>query len=318
MWTTYETDRRGPKAWALLSSMGRGDGQMAGVLSLIGGAVIIASFALAWLIATLGLAGLSDRTNLEQVYEPPALTPLKWLLDQRDVRASTLFGAPPQAEGFHVLGTDGAGRDILSLLVLGTRTYLVPGLLAVSIALGLGILLGTIHGHYGGYAAKAVSWFVKTVHSVPKLLLLLVIGAVTDFDVKWLMFGLGFAGAPRVTEMVAARIASLRRADFIEAAREAGLREWVIVAKHVLWYNCRHLLVIQASFFMAEAILMETTLSYLNSGAQGLSWGRMVQHGSNDLFQGIYWTSAAPAAAVVTTILGFYLLGDGLNRIQQS
>ncbi|MDH5730208.1 MAG: ABC transporter permease subunit, partial [Gammaproteobacteria bacterium] len=105
--------------------------------------------------------------------------------------------------------------------------------------------------------------------------------------------------------------------NFIESSIAMGLPTHLIIFKHILWYNCRSILIIQATLGMGEAILMETSLSYLGFGVQEPtpSWGNMVQAGSNYLMQGNFWPSTAPALAIMFTILGFYLLGDALNHI---
>jgi len=117
--------------------------------------------------------------------------------------------------------------------------------------------------------------------------------------------------------LVAGKIRFLRQKNFIEAAHVLGLPTHVIVLKHILWHHCTPLLVIQATLGMGEAILIETSLSYLGFGVQEPtpSWGNMVQAGANYFFQGKFWPSTAPALAILSTILGFHLLGDGLNSI---
>jgi ABC-type dipeptide/oligopeptide/nickel transport system permease subunit len=117
--------------------------------------------------------------------------------------------------------------------------------------------------------------------------------------------------------LIAGKIAFLRQKSFIEAAHALGLPARAVILKHILWLNCRALLVIQATLGMAEAILVETSLSYLGFGVQEPtpSWGNMVQAGANYFLQGNFWPSTAPALAILATILGFQLLGDGLNKL---
>src|SRR5438094_364264 len=119
-----------------------------------------------------------------------------------------------------------------------------------------------------------------------------------------------------VANLIAVKIAFLRQKSFIEAAHALGLPAHAVILKHILWLNCRALLVIQATLGMAEAILVETSLSYLGFGVQEPtpSWGNMVQAGANYFLQGNFWPSTAPALAILATILGFQLLGDGLNN----
>jgi len=131
------------------------------------------------------------------------------------------------------------------------------------------------------------------------------------------MVVVGITGMPVIANLIAGKIAFLRQKSFIEAAHALGLPAHTVILKHILWFNCRALLVIQATLGMAEAILVETSLSYLGFGVQEPtpSWGNMVQAGANYFLQGNFWPSTAPALAILATILGFQLLGDGLNNL---
>jgi len=131
------------------------------------------------------------------------------------------------------------------------------------------------------------------------------------------MVVVGVTGVPAVASLIAGKIGFLRQKNFIEAAHVLGLPSRVILLKHILWHHCMPLLVIQATIGMGEAILIETSLSYLGFGVQEPtpSWGNMVQAGANYFFQGKFWPSTAPALSILFTILGFHLLGDGLNGI---
>jgi peptide/nickel transport system permease protein len=127
----------------------------------------------------------------------------------------------------------------------------------------------------------------------------------------------GLTNVPVVSSLIKGKIQFLKQKNFIEADMALGLPARTIILKHILWHNCRTLLIIQATLGMAEAILMETSLSYLGFGVQEPtpSWGNMVQAGANYFMQGKFWPSTAPALAILFTILGFHLLGDGLNNI---
>ena len=224
--------------------------------------------------------------------------------------------APPGTEGF-LLGSDYMGRDILSRLILGIQAYFLPGLLGISIALCGGVLLGVLAGYRGGYAETAITYFTNLVDSFPRLVLILLVIAAFKPDIYYIMMVMGITGIPAVSNVIAAKIRMLAQKNFIEAAIALGLHTRVIILKHILWYNCRALLIIQATLGMGEAILLETSLSYLGFGVQEPtpSWGNMVQSGANYFMQGNFWPSTAPALAILFTILGFNLLGDGLNNM---
>ena len=227
-----------------------------------------------------------------------------------------LLLAPPLSEGY-LLGTDFMGRDILTRLIMGIQAYFLPGLLAISISLSVGIVLGVLSGYRGGRAETIITYFTNLVDSFPRLILILLVVAAFKPDIYYIMVVMGISGVPTVATAIANKIRFLTQKNFIEAAIALGLPTRVIILKHILWYNCRSLLIIQATLGMGEAILLETSLSYLGFGVQEpvASWGNMVQSGANYFLQGNFWPSTAPALAILFTILGFNLLGDGLNNI---
>jgi len=235
--------------------------------------------------------------------------------DPQEIRIDMLM-SPPGTSG-HLLGTDFMGRDILSRLILGIQAYFLPGLLAISIALVFGSLLGVLSGYWGGVMDTAATYFANLVDSFPRLVIILLIVAAFKPDIYYIMVVVGITNIPVVALLIKGKIQSLRQKNFIEAATALGLRSRTIIVKHILWYNCRSVLIIQATLGMAEAILIESSLSYLGFGVQEPtpSWGNMVQAGSNYLMQGQFWSSTAPAMAIMFAILGFHLLGDGLNNM---
>lgn len=227
-----------------------------------------------------------------------------------------LMMAPPASEGY-MLGTDFMGRDIQSRLIVGIQAYFLPGLLAVFISLSGGIVLGVLSGYWGGKLEIVITYITNLVDSFPRLVLILLVIAAFKPDIYYIMVVMGITGVPTVATAIANKIRFLKQKNFIEAAIALGLKPRVIILKHILWYNCRAVLIIQATLGMGEAILLETSLSYLGFGVQEPvpSWGNMVQSGSNYFLQGNFWPSTAPALAILFTILGFNLLGDGLNNI---
>jgi len=233
-----------------------------------------------------------------------------------DVIDLELMLAGPGTPG-HVLGTDFMGRDMLSRLIVGIQAYFLPGLLAILIALFFGTLLGVLAGYRGGKFDTAITYFTNLVDSFPRLVLILLVIAAFKPDIYYIMLVVGLTNVPVVASLIKGKIQFLKQKNFIEADIALGLPTATIILKHILWHNCRSLLIIQATLGMAEAILMETSLSYLGFGVQEPtpSWGNMVQVGANYFMQGKFWPSTAPALAILFTILGFHLLGDGLNNI---
>jgi peptide/nickel transport system permease protein len=224
--------------------------------------------------------------------------------------------APPGTAG-HPLGTDFMGRDMLSRLIVGIQAYFLPGLLAIFVALVLGTLFGVLAGYRGGRFDTVITYVNNLVDSFPRLVLILLVIAAFKPDIYYIMLVVGFTNVPVVASLIKGKVLFLRQKNFIEADIALGVPTGTIILKHILWHNCRALLIIQATLGMAEAILMETSLSYLGFGVQEPlpSWGNMVQSGANYFMQGKFWPSTAPALAILFTILGFHLLGDGLNNI---
>jgi peptide/nickel transport system permease protein len=321
--TTYR-QRATRGAWGRLVLSGR----LGGVVNVVLGSVMVLIIALPYLAGRTGLVELSDRSVTAEAASPPDWQWLAGWLDKREKQAPSetrsIFagvgsaGARGQAGAdrmAHPLGTDSAGRDILHMILIGAENAFLPGLYSVVLSISLGCLFGILLGYYGGWRGSIVSAIIKVVHSIPRLFLLLVVGAASNFDIYWIMTALGIVSFPKISETIAGKILSLQRQEFITAAREVGMKDRTILLKHILWYNCRHILFIQATFGMADAVLTETTLSYLGFGAQGVSWGRMVATGKDNLFNGMLWMSVLPALAIVLVILGFCLIGDGLSRI---
>lgn len=227
-----------------------------------------------------------------------------------------LINAAPFTPG-HLLGTDFLGRDLQARLILGIQAYFLPGLLAITISIVGGCVLGILAGYRGGWFATIITYVDNLVDSFPRLVLILLVIAAFKPDITYVMVVVGITGMPVTANLIAGKIAFLRQKNFIEAAHALGLPAHTVVLKHILWLNCRALLVIQATLGMAEAILVETSLSYLGFGVQepAPSWGNMIQAGANYFLQGHFWPSSAPALAILATILGFQLLGDGLNSL---
>ena len=222
-----------------------------------------------------------------------------------DAMDLTAVNALPSAD--HPLGTDFVGRDLLSRIMVGTQAFFLPGLLSVSVSLFFGAVFGVLAGYWPERFGGLVGLLLQLLESLPKLVLILLAVGITNI--------------PAAAELLRARIAVLRKKSYIEAAIALGLAPSRVILKHVLWLHGRGLVLIQASIGMAEAILIETSLSYLGFGVQEPrpSWGNMVALGKDYFFRGELWISTAPAMAILLTVLAFHLLGDALlERLEES
>src|SRR6266545_2854587 len=207
----------------------------------------------------------------------------------------------------HLLGTDFVGRDLLSRIMVGTSAFFLPGLL-------FGALFGILVGFWPERFGTAVGLLLQLLESLPKLVLILLVVALFRPDIYLILLVVGITNIPAAAELLRARIAALRRKSYIEAAVALGLPPSQVILKHVLWLHGRGLVLIQATIGMGEAILIETSLSYLGFGVQEPtpSWGNMVALGKDYFFRGELWISTVPALAILLTVLGFHLLGDAL------
>ena len=228
--------------------------------------------------------------------------------------------ASPLTSG-HIFGTDYLGRDIFHRLMLGTQAYLVPGLMAVTISIVCGSLLGSLTIFSGKRVKKIIKTSTDLLQTMPRLVLLLLVIAIFEANIYYIMLVIGIMNIPTIADLVSRRIDILRDKSFIEASIANATPTHTLIIKHILWYNCRVLLIGQAALGMAEAVLMETSLSYLGFGVQEPmpSWGNMVQTGTNYLLQGNLWSSTIPAIAIMLVLLAFYLIAEVvIKRIDRS
>lgn len=238
----------------------------------------------------------------------------------RDPDAMDLEAVNALPSAAHPLGTDFVGRDLLSRIMVGTQAFFLPGLLSVSVSLLFGAVFGVLAGYWPERFGTGVGLWLQLLESLPKLVLILLVVALFRPDIYLILLVVGITNVPAAAELLRARIAVLRRKSYIEAAIALGLAPSRVILKHVLWLHGRGLVLIQATIGMGEAILIETSLSYLGFGVQEPrpSWGNMVALGKDYFFRGELWISTVPAMAILLTVLGFHLLGDALlERLEE-
>lgn len=237
---------------------------------------------------------------------------LGWL--PADPNAMDLASMNQTPDGAHLLGTDFVGRDLLARIMVGTQAFFLPGLLSIGVSLVFGAIFGVLVGFWPERFATPVGVLLQLLESLPKLVLILLVIALFRPDIYIVLLVVGVTNIPAAAELLRSKIAVLKRKSYIEAALALGVPTWRVIGKHVLWLHGRGLVLIQATIGMGEAILIETSLSYLGFGVQEPvpSWGNMVALGKDYFFQGDLWISTAPALAILFTILGFHLVGDAL------
>ncbi|MED7924874.1 ABC transporter permease [Nonomuraea sp. LP-02] len=216
--------------------------------------------------------------------------------------------------GGHLLGADKFGRDTLSQLMVGARTTLYVGVVAVGIAALLGTPLGVLAGMTPrGWLSELVMRVNDLVFAFPALLLAVMLGAVYGAGTLTAMIAIGVATVPAFARVARAATLQVMVTDYVLAARAAGRRAGAVALRHVL-PNISSVLIVQASVSFAIAILAEAALSFLGFGTRPPtpSWGRMLQE-SQELLFSTPRLALWPGLAIALAVLGFNLLGDGLR-----
>lgn len=215
----------------------------------------------------------------------------------------------------HPFGTDEVGRDLYSRVIMGTRLSLQIGLIIIFVAMGIGVPLGILAGYSGGWVNQVIMRFTDIFLSVPGLLLALAIVGALGPGIKNAMVALSIVWWPGYVRLVQAKTLALREESFIEAARSIGASKLRIIYSHIL-PNCTSPIIVKASMDMGMAILFAANLGFIGVGAQPPTpeWGAMISTGRNYL-PDFWWMATFPGLAILITVLGFNLLGDGLRDI---
>jgi peptide/nickel transport system permease protein len=238
------------------------------------------------------------------------LAPLLPLADP--LKSNFLAIRKPPSE-LHWFGTDELGRDQVSRLFYGAQTSLLAGIVSVLIALAIGIPFGLLSGWYGGWIDIAISRVTEAMLACPFLILAIAFAAILGPSLTNAMIAIGLSAVPIFIRLVRGQVMSVKAEDFVEGARAVGARDLRIMFVHVL-PNTMSPIVVQSTLFMAQAIILEASLSFLGLGQQppSPSWGQMLNVAKNFMEQAP-WMSVAPGVAIFLAVLGFNLLGDGLR-----
>lgn len=219
--------------------------------------------------------------------------------------------SPPDSR--HLLGTDELGRDVLSRLIWGSRVSLTVGFVAVGIAIAIGITVGAIAGYYGGKADAVLMRFVDIMLTFPTFFLILAVIAVLEPGITTIMLVIGVTGWMDVARLVRAEFLTLKERDFVLAARASGAGSLRVIFRHIL-PNSLSPVFVAATFGVAGAILVESSLSFLGLGVQppNPSWGNILTAGKDNI-EVAWWLSVYPGFAILVTVLSYNLVGEGLR-----
>jgi peptide/nickel transport system permease protein len=237
-----------------------------------------------------------------------------WLVSRQNPSRidTTIILAPSSAA--HPLGTDELGRDVLSRMAHGARISLSVGFVSMGIATAIGLLMGLVAGYYGGWTDAVISRFIDVMLCFPSFFLILSVIAFLGPSIFIIMVVIGITGWMGVARLVRAETLSLKERDFVSAARAQGAGSGRIILRHIL-PNALAPVLVSATLGVAGAILTESGLSFLGIGVQPPvpSWGNILTAGKDNI-EFAWWLSVYPGLAILITVLGYNLLGEGIQE----
>jgi peptide/nickel transport system permease protein len=238
------------------------------------------------------------------------LAPIIAPYDPGDINVKAILLAPSMQ---HWMGTDGLGRDVLTRMLYGGRISLLVGLVAVGISTVIGIILGAIAGYYRGWVDTVIMRLVDVMLSIPSFFLILAVIAFLTPSIINVMIVIGLTSWMGVTRLVRAEFLSLCGHEFVQASRTLGAKDARLIFTHLL-PNSLTPIIVSSVLGVAGAVLMESGLSFLGLGVQApqASWGNILTDGK-DYIQFAWWLSLFPGLAILVTVLGYNLLGEGLR-----
>ena len=212
------------------------------------------------------------------------------------------------------LGTDNVGYDELGRLMTGGQTMLEVALGAAAVAVVVGVAWGAVAGYFGGLLDSVMMRVVDAFLAIPALLLLLFLATVYRPSVPMLIVVVGVTAWLVPARLIRAEALSLRSREYVLAAKTMGVRAPVIIVRHIVT-NCIGTIVVNATFQVADAILVVAALSFLGLGISppATNWGAMLSDGLNYTYSGFWWLTYPPGVAIVLTVVAFNLIGDGLR-----
>lgn len=254
--------------------------------------------AMAGLGVVAALFGVAICANFLSPYPP----------DQIDT--TNILVGPTRA---HLLGTDVLGRDVLSRIIHGSGVSLSVGFVAVGISSLIGVVLGALSGYYSGTVDRVIMRFVDIMLCFPSFFLILAVIAFVGPSIWNIMVVIGVTSWMGVTRLVRAEFLSIRERDFVQAAISQGAGDMRIIFLHIL-PNAMAPILVAATLGVASAVLVESGLSFLGIGVQppDPSWGNMLTEGKDNI-EIAWWLSVFPGLAILVTVMGYNLLGEGIR-----
>ncbi len=213
----------------------------------------------------------------------------------------------------YLLGTDGFGHDVLSQILHACRLSISIGLVSTSIAVSIGVTVGALMGYFGGWVDLLLYRVVEIFMAVPVLFLLIVAAGVLPRNTYVMMAIIGCFTWPTAARFTRAEFMKLRNQDFVQSAKSVGLPLRSILFKHMLPNGVTPVLV-DASFLIAAAILIEAVLSFLALGPAGqASWGKLLNSATGEAGSFLWWLAVFPGLAIFLTVLSYNMIGEALR-----
>lgn len=240
------------------------------------------------------------------------LAPVLAPYDIGEIDAKNVLSAPSWE---HPLGTDGLGRDVVSRMIYGARISLLVGFVSAGLACVIGLLLGALAGYFGGWLDTVLMRFVDIMLCFPSFFLILAVIAYLNASIWNIMFVIGVTSWMGVCRLVRAEFLTLKQRDFIMAAEALGAPPARVILRHGL-PNAVAPVFVSFVLGVAGAILTESALSFLGIGVQppDPSWGNILTEGKSTI-EVAWWLSLYPGLAILITVLGYNLLGEGLRDV---
>jgi peptide/nickel transport system permease protein len=238
------------------------------------------------------------------------LSPFISPYDPNEIDLKNVLSSPSED---HLFGTDQLGRDVMSRMIWGAGISLKVGFVATGIAIFVGAILGAIAGYYGRWVDAVIMRFVDIMLCFPSFFLILAVIAILEPSIWNIMIVIGLTGWMGITRLVRADFISLKERDFVQAARGIGASDFRIIFRHIL-PNAMASVLVAATLGVAGAILTESALSFLGIGVQPPtpSWGNILTAGKDNI-DIAWWLSLYPGLAILITVLGYNLLGEGIR-----